>query len=433
MFEAIYTDNTHVIKYPFEGCVLLDAVSPEGFALPDSAAKAALASELHVMAVPSIHGSWNELMQRLGKGCFRPVTQRPGSQAGSSSTRQITCKYSTNSSLSGSYEGWVLQAADGQRSKLVQLSFKQTGHMAKHMLHPLVVWDAVRCGASRSSFLKGLPTHYQAEADAILTALDGRFWWVLKLLQLEVEQAWMVKGGRAECTAAAAAGAAVTSASQLHSVSTSPGYASNSSSSSNAGLMVCSAAFQHSLQYALRKDTHFITSMFSSNPKSAAAASSGSSQAPGLRGLLLECIKPGSDGSLPGYTPTTAFKQTYAKGWAKGPQEGRMSVLAPKPLLLQMLTDEAMMATLSKVNMPNTSNIGRAMLVCRAWRRLIEGDPGFKAQAERWEQHRSERERLRYQRTTREAFDASLLEECFAGSDSDEDTGYYDRHGYGSP
>jgi hypothetical protein len=72
MFEAVYQHNTHVVRYPFEGLVLLGAVSPQGLELPDAAARQQLAAELGdigVMAVPSIEGALLELLQRLGRGC----------------------------------------------------------------------------------------------------------------------------------------------------------------------------------------------------------------------------------------------------------------------------------------------------------------------------------------------------------------------------
>lgn len=386
MFEAIYKDNTLVIQYPFQGLVLLGAVSPEGCELPDTAARAELAQRLGVTPVPSIHGSCDELLQRLGDGCFKLANNQAGYTKHSFSNRHVS-QVSTTESRPATFEGWVLQGGDSHRCKLVQLSFKQTGHLAKHALHPLVVWDAVYRGVGRGTILKGLPSHYQVEADAILTALNHQFWRVQALLQEEVERTWLAQGcmaGNASAAATAAAPAAAPVAAleqQLAGLALStsaageamPVWASSSASTGETAAMKLSAAFRDAVQYAISKDTHFVSSLFKSDKT-----------APGLRGLILECIRPSTDGSIPGYTPSPAFKQTYAKGWMKGPQQGRMSASAPAPLILQKLTNEAAMCVLSKLPV-RRMGVGNAMLVCRAWRRLITGDPGFKAQAEQWE------------------------------------------------
>lgn len=102
--------------------------------------------------------------------------------------------------------------------------------------------------------------------------------------------------------------------------------------------------------------------------------------APSLRGLLLSCIKPSTAGTLPGYQPSKAFQQTYCKGWAKGPRQGRVSVLSPEPLILTKLTDQATMGVLGLLQ--QRREIGNALLVCRAWSRLLQGDAEFQQKAQ---------------------------------------------------
>jgi hypothetical protein len=123
----------------------------------------------------------------------------------------------------------------------------------------------------------------------------------------------------------------------------------------------------------LRSDSHSGSGSYSSS------AGSRLGPAPSLRGLLLSCIKPSTDGCLQGYTPSAAFLQTYCKGWAQGPRHGRVSVLDPQPLISTVLTDQALMAVLGRLE---GCDAGRALQVCRGWSKLLLGDAGFRAKAE---------------------------------------------------
>jgi hypothetical protein len=157
-------------------------------------------------------------------------------------------------------------------------------------------------------------------------------------------------------------------------------------------------AYKEALQYTQLKATAYVPSMFmktassdSSTSYRSRSSSTGDSYqpAPSLRGLLLSCIKPSTDGTLPGYTPSPAFQQTYCKGWAKGPQQGRVSVLAGEPLIHSMLDDQALMSVLGLVQ--ERRDVGRVLLVCRGWSKLLQGDAGFKAKAKQHESSRSSR------------------------------------------
>jgi len=155
------------------------------------------------------------------------------------------------------------------------------------------------------------------------------------------------------------------------------GSSSSSSSRTGSGCKpdpaagISAQAYAEALEYALLKGTARVSSMFKQE---------GSKLAPSLRGLLLSCIKPSPAGILPGYQPSEAFQQTYCKGWAKGPQRGRVSVLSPEPLILTMLTDQALMGVLGLLQ--QRRDIGNALLVCRAWSRLLQGDAEFQQKAQ---------------------------------------------------
>lgn len=202
-------------------------------------------------------------------------------------------------------------------------------------------------------------------------------------------------------------------------------------------------AYKEALQYAQLKATSYVPSMFmkaasSDSGTSYRSLSSNSSDsyqpAPSLRGLLLSCIKPSTDGTLLGYTPSTAFQQTYCKGWAKGPQQGRVSVLAGEPLIHSMLDDQALMSVLGLVQ--GRRDVGRVLLVCRGRSKLLQGDAGFKAKAQQHGSSRSSRiKNGRHHQTG-----GSIVSTCSTLSDSYYDFyyessrgyGYSDRSGYGS-
>lgn len=320
LFEAVYRDNTHVISYPFEGLVLLSAMGPNGRELP-AAERQQLAHSLGVLAAPWMAGPAEELRARLGCGTALP----PGAVG-----QRVP-----------SFEGWVVEAG-GERCKLVQAAFKRAGTAALN-LHPLLVWDAVRCGgASRADLASGLPAHMQRELDA----LQQRYNFVAGQLAAAAEQLL----GREESSSSLEQ-----LSSQLASLSLDDAAASDESawlddgpvmqharhptaspctaaagatdaSAADAVELRGSPAFLQALHYALDAGSTDAGPMFLEHDRLIAPGS-----APLLRGLLLACIPPGVDGSLPGYTPSSAFVQTHAKGWVRsGPQGPRGAFLAAR-------------------------------------------------------------------------------------------------------
>jgi hypothetical protein len=223
---------------------------------------------------------------------------------------------------------------------------------------------------------------------------------------------------------------------------------SSSSSTAHSAPPWCPHAYQEALQYAQAKNTAHVTSMYLASPgkagssigavsiyvwdyghESIPSAAAAKGPAPSLRGLLLSCIKPGTDGSLQGYDPCPAFQQTYCKGWAQGPQMGRC-VPGPEPLINSVLTDQALMSVLGLLE---GRDIGRVLRVCRGWSKLLQGDAGFRARAQAHaEKLLRTRARMGYssaRAATRRAYDL-----CVSSSSDDEDGRYcYDDYdcGYG--
>jgi hypothetical protein len=499
--------------------VLLSAVSPSGHELPSPAALQQLAQQLGVMGVPSLQGTLPELTARLSEGCElaksscsktseQPDSKKASCNAVNIAMRQNELRHARSNwgssrqqpaaRQAAACEGYVVQdQSSGQRYKLVQNAFLKTGHAASKLLHPLVVWDAVYCGKSRAELAQNLPAHYQAELDAILSALEHQFWSVQQQLDLDLQQSWldpaasssrladqqaggagpdaktnsgvsttttssgcgsvMTSGASTDISAvcsaaklAAPAGpcedegtadsssTAVPASDDISNSSKLPAHCSkaavstisadcavaptaaggaerasadrrmegNSSSSTGCKAASCDAgssslpavsvlcppgraaqAYAEALEYAQHKSSAYVHSMFlqsDSDSGTRSYSSSAGSQhgpAPSLRGLLLSCIKPSTDGCLQGYTPSAAFLQTYCKGWAQGPRHGRVSVLDPEPLISKMLTDQALTAVLGQLE---GRDVGSALRVCRGWSKLLLGDAGSRAKAEQY-------------------------------------------------
>ncbi|KAJ9532820.1 hypothetical protein QJQ45_010939 [Haematococcus lacustris] len=265
LFEAVYAANTHVISYPFQGLVLLDAICPEGLGLASGAAKHALAARLGTLAAPEL-----QLQQAEELGSWLQADR-----ASSSSTSSFAVLLSPSTprptpSQPLASDGWVVTlGSSGQRSKLVHANFKHA-HYEAQLLHPLSVWDRVRQGASRDQLLSFcLPNHLRAEAEAVLAALHRSFDEV-RLQHMAKQQAVAAKqhGGREEQPL---------------------------------------SMYYSKVQVSL--------------PEGSAT--------PHLRAQLLDLVRPAHDGSgPPGYQPSPAMAQTFAKSWPKGPLAGR---LAPSP------------------------------------------------------------------------------------------------------
>lgn len=67
-------------------------------------------------------------------------------------------------------------AATNRRLKLVQSAFKAAGAAIRQRLHPLALWDAIRCGgASRERLARGLPAHAKRELGRMLEALQAHY------------------------------------------------------------------------------------------------------------------------------------------------------------------------------------------------------------------------------------------------------------------
>lgn len=67
-----------------------------------------------------------------------------------------------------------------------------------------------------------------------------------------------------------------------------------------------------------------------------------------------------------------------------------MSVLSSEPLIMNTLTDQAMMSVLNQLE--GQTDISQALLVCRWWSKLLQGDAAFQEKAKRWREDAIEQE-----------------------------------------
>lgn len=426
LMEAVYPANTHVIFYPFQGLVLLGAVSPEGEEMQPGPELNQLAAQLGVMAVPAIRGLFAELEERLSVG----TTTHLMAQQASSKKLSMSMLGETDVALMpldptysmadwgdsdteagsvmdartlppASHEGWVVADAGGVRHKLVQHAYKCSS-AAAHALHPMLVWDAVRRrGASYGHLAASLPQHCRQELDAILNALLSQFRRVQQALQQQLE-AWSgglsgtatdIKhlggdavlpirarylgasvsaepagpvgsddGGAPEVTpamvrsvmSALTTGASTTATAQHTSAAPAP------DTTDASGPSPVEAAVHRALQYVLQKRSTTSPSLFYHASSLHSIGSEGRA-APLLRVLILDCIQPGPDGCLQGYTPSPAFQQTFAKGWARRPVEGPAAPIAQSAAVLQLPDGHIMPA----LDLLEPKHMIQAALVCR--------------------------------------------------------------------
>jgi hypothetical protein len=426
MLEAVYRHNAHVVQYNFEGLVLLGAVGPDGRELrPGDPALPRLAQRLGATAAaPCLQGTWGELVS-----CLEQLPSCTGSASAGGRKAKVG---SRPWAVSGppAFEGWVLVAADGSRHKLVSEQYKRAS-LAAQGLHPLCVWDAVRCGGlSRQELLAGLPSHFQRELLSILDALARRFCWVQQQLQAQLEAgallhwAWLDELqqllGQLEGPLADRAGVLRQAQGMVETVARlaqGSGLQGAGADDAASGLLG-SGGFLRALRYALQRGTADAGPMFLS-----ASYASQPGTAPLLRSLVLDCVRPGEDGSLPGYTPSPGFQQTFAKGWARaGPRGSRLPGLLQPPPVLQLADESAM----SFLRLLGGKDLVVAQLVCKAWQALLVGDSGY-AERARLAREEVEAARRRAREEEREERERRFRAPSYS---YDSDDGYYG-HSYG--
>ncbi|KAL6758416.1 hypothetical protein V8C86DRAFT_3134369 [Haematococcus lacustris] len=366
LYEAVYAANTHVISYPFQGLVLLDAICPAGLGLASGAAKHALATRLGTLAAPELQlqqaeelSSWLQADQASSSSL--PLSSSlfsfslPSSPSTPSPIPPPTPTYPPAS------EGWVVTLGScGQRVKLVHDSFKRA-HYEAQLLHPLCVWDRVRRGASRDQLLPTwLPSHLRVEAEAMLAALNCQF-----------QEGWLQHREKQQAVAA-----------QQHG-----------------------GREEQPLSMYYSKEQARLSKVVAT---------------PHLRAQLLNLVRPAHDGSgLPGYQPSPAVAQTFAKAWPKGPLAGRLAP-GPEPACAVIQTPHLFELVLAALD---GFSALRAKTVCWSWCRLVRGWPGLVAAVEKSKEQSKDRTDNVYRYLLPHDDDDD-------GDDADGYHGYHGYHGY---
>jgi hypothetical protein len=448
LFEAVGPCTAQTVQYNFEGLVLLAAVAPDGRERPaGSAALAQLGAQLGGMVVPCLEGPWGELLSRLPTHrAGGPVAATPTGPAGA---RLQQCNSPTS-------EGWVLQAADGMRTRLVSAEYTWAESAVAHM-HPLTVWDRVRCGGwSHKELMASVPARFRGEMQGILDALDHGFCFVQQELNLQRQQltrgatsarkgrllellgclaaghvegraekvaqvrAMLADGGALLPAPAAAPGAAGRKtapgkcntparggaranrppAAPVHHGTPIAGSSRGASARdpcSRKAALYDSPAFHAALQYLLQrgvKGSADVPSMYlklsrsrkQHSPSAIAArrrhtACTTGPAPPLLRSMILDCLRPGSDGTLPGYASSPGVAQSHARAWReRGPVDERMGLAtSEEPAVMSMLRDADVVDAILRLE--GRELVG-AQLVCKAWQRLLLGDQRYVAQVQ---------------------------------------------------
>jgi adenylate kinase family enzyme len=225
-----------------------------------------------------------------------------------------------------SHEGWVVTLDDGTNTKRVTKEYEQAS-MAKIHLHPLTVWDRVRTGGERREEMlhnKGLTKHHSNELAAILDALQTAYDGVTRRML----PCFRVDAGGGE-----------------------------------AWPQELTAALKEIIKAGTRNKESMHYTYWSGSK---------------IRVLLMDCIRPGFDGSLPGYTPSILCTNTIAKDWAKGPRSGRLAAGA-KPLILAKLHEPSLLALV--LEQLEGGTMCNAMLVNKEWNSVICLAAGFHLKA----------------------------------------------------
>jgi hypothetical protein len=322
------------------------------------------------------------------------------------------------------------------------------------LLHPLTIWDGVRCmGLSYGDICASVPLQFHGDLQGILDALDDGFCFVQRELREQLQGApalhWAWEGRLEELlgelaaervedragkleqvqamlaelgvqdsspgsgTAAAASAADSAASGGLPATSSGAGPAASTAAAATedacppyaasvpamaagrhlADSLACppsstanscapddstprackealysSTAFHAALRYTLSKGCAEVASMCFNRSTLRTRGS-----APCLlRGLILDCIRPGNNGTLPGYAPSPGLAQTHAKGWKRGPGDVRMArITSACPAATGVLSDEDLAGSILRLE---GRDLVVAQLVCKQWQRLLVGD-----------------------------------------------------------
>ena len=175
LFEIVYKVNTVIVKYPFEGLVLLAITDENGHELSYDEVFRYGRSIGFFMVTPRITGRYSEISWYCG-----------GTVSANESSQVIRPPFISGAlpTTSRRREGWVVKFKDGSRQKIVYSWWKNVSKIS-HLIHPQIVWLLIKHDKIENVF-GNAPGHFRKEIRRMMKALARRFLLTLK----EVDQSF---------------------------------------------------------------------------------------------------------------------------------------------------------------------------------------------------------------------------------------------------
>ena len=163
MFEIIYTDNTVVIDYPFEGLVLLAVTNADGVEIPSSNVYDIAKRVGFTLASHPFRGIYSQIKEYCGE-------------------RKEKGKRAVPSPLpdDASREGWVIRADNGCRTKQVSNRYKARSRQSD-LIHPQLIWFLLRQN-QLDEFMSTLEPHHRKEVREMVTCITHQFLAILLII-----------------------------------------------------------------------------------------------------------------------------------------------------------------------------------------------------------------------------------------------------------
>eukprot|EP01137_Pigoraptor_chileana_P030650 Opistho-2@17425 len=313
--EIIYDNNVHVVKYPYEGLVLLAVFGPDGTESSRDGL-VSIAKRLQVPVPTMLHGPFQDLRAATMRMCDM-------SHRRSKSVREVI----------PTVEGWVVRrCSDGKRHKVRDGLYEECA-AAIAGVTPLEIWrgiydgrislDATETASHGSVVLAGLrvSAHHVAEVRGLAHAIDIHVRRIFKsIVERETGCARHAKmraylsdtfGEHAEAMYDKIE-AEVDA--ELAAVRTG---ATSGTGDPKATAKAKEARIKEAQDHLVQMDAFLKSQTFPPAVTSTFEPLGRLSLDKRLRCMALQCVKPHHNAThYPGYSPSASFAQTFVKGWA---------------------------------------------------------------------------------------------------------------------
>ena len=277
LFEIVYKVNTVIVKYSFQGLVLLAVTDKTGYELSYDEVYRIGRVAGFFMVTPRITGLYSEITWYCGG---IPSTNQPAQQ-----TKPSSCSGALPATSRGQ-EGWVVKFSDGRRQKLVYSWWKKVSKLTR-FVHPQIIWLLVKYDMIENMF-RNAPKHIIKEVQRIVNAIERRFSQTLRRCQGMFKQ------------------------------SNIPSANANEDEDIDIQILI------HQLNH-YRNLFHSFQPLYFVDPSTESTNFSPfykANKSNVLRLPVLEYIRP-TEPTIEGYEPSDNFKQTWTKGWKSLPVDQR--------------------------------------------------------------------------------------------------------------